>query len=816
MQVVDVDWQWRVRKEIVAMKRFANVVLVCVLLSMGCLSGCGPGPPTVTPCATDATKPEITLEVLVNGEGRPAESAIVGTAAEDYSFIAKAEDECGVKHIQVHIEGGEATKPAGTESHSATPVAWLSALGNLKALKSGDVVTLWAEAEDQHGHRATTDPLTIVCSGTWQIRLERLRVANANEDDAYSNGDEPYFVVFGFRSRLKTPGSTSVSWRGYLEEAWAAGVTAGGQRDIPEAMGLVHFSDVRPMTRDEFFDELDVQIDWKPVELEDKIDLEVTNVDITLPRMEFVGAIAVAMESDGTPWGDVRALVESLRRSLEEDLTELMEVELPAALEEELENILREPLEQALEEALTDLVQGKPIDADELQRAVIEDNSGAIVAALNSVFLTYLDSSQPEMDLNLLEVIQIAFRSWFDLDDLIDYQPILFAAVDPKLAAELQLPYPGLEDTCYAIGSNPIVFTRKVKLSNPASGELILEVDETVYEVTLSMSAPPLAKAGLWTDFTQIDKDMIGKIGNHGDGSGVAFANLNDDPRPEMILMAYDDPDGQNNFRYVIGWDVDTEGQVSQWDARFTMIQVEGIGLHGDGAGLAFANLNDDPRPEMILMAYDRPDGQNNFRYVIGWDVGTEGKASRWDEKFTMVRVDGIGLHGDGAGVAIANLNDDPRLEMVLMAYDDPADRYNSFRYVIGWDLDSKGKATRWDRRFTSVAGVGTQAEGADLLVTNLDKDPRPEMVLMAYDAPKGLNSFRYKVGWNLDSNGKTTLWSRTTQVDGVGSVGDGAGMTFVSLDNNSRPELVVMAYDDADGQNSFRYKIGWDVFLTY
>ena len=111
---------------------------------------------------------------------------------------------------------------------------------------------------------------------------------------------------------------------------------------------------------------------------------------------------------------------------------------------------------------------------------------------------------------------------------------------------------------------------------------------------------------------------------------------------------------------------------------------------------------------------------------------------------------------------------------------------------------------------------MGTRGEGADLVVTNLDQDPRPEMILMAYDAPQGANNFRYKVGWNLGMDGKTMQWSRMTQIEGVGSVGDGAGLALADLDGNGYPEMVLMAYDNPDGGNSFRYRIGWDLRLEW
>lgn len=107
---------------------------------------------------------------------------------------------------------------------------------------------------------------------------------------------------------------------------------------------------------------------------------------------------------------------------------------------------------------------------------------------------------------------------------------------------------------------------------------------------------------------------------------------------------------------------------------------VDGVGWEGQGAGAAIANLDGDPRPELVLMAYDNPSGANNFRVKIGWNLGTNGVAQRWDPGFSMT--DGVGWEGQGAGIALANLDGDARPEMVLMAYDNPSGA-NSFRYVV-------------------------------------------------------------------------------------------------------------------------------------
>ena len=81
-------------------------------------------------------------------------------------------------------------------------------------------------------------------------------------------------------------------------------------------------------------------------------------------------------------------------------------------------------------------------------------------------------------------------------------------------------------------------------------------------------------------------------------------------------------------------------------------------------------------------------------------------------------------------------------------------------------------------------------------------------MILMAYDNPAGANSFRYKIGWNLNTSGVATNWSNYVQVPGVGWEGQGADIAVCNLDNNPAKEYIFMAYDNPAGANSFRYKI--------
>ncbi len=85
-------------------------------------------------------------------------------------------------------------------------------------------------------------------SETWSIRMEQLSVLNADEDSTFSDGDEPYLVAIGFRSRFQTPGSTQVwatvwDWNTASRRVLAKlGFTETERRDVDATHGTALFA----------------------------------------------------------------------------------------------------------------------------------------------------------------------------------------------------------------------------------------------------------------------------------------------------------------------------------------------------------------------------------------------------------------------------------------------------------------------------------------------------------------------------------------------------------------------------------------------
>ncbi len=224
----------------------------------------------------------------------------------------------------------------------------------------------------------------------WQLNLERLRVQDAQEESFFSNGDEPYFVVIGFRSRFNTSNSTQTFWSGFLNDDWADGVDDGDQRNIPRQMGTVSFPNVKTVTRDEL---------------------------LSGEQLELVGAVAIAFESDATPFSTIRSLVDELRSSLEGEVRRL------------------------IEEGQLNLANPGP----------------DIASAINQV--------KSSIEPSFLEAVGLFLESLGDPDDVIGIHTFLFAAADPTLANLIPLPsLPNatigvLTEQQFTIGQNPIVFS---------------------------------------------------------------------------------------------------------------------------------------------------------------------------------------------------------------------------------------------------------------------------------------------------------------------------------------------------------------------
>ncbi len=288
---------------------------------------------------------------------------------------------------------------------------------------------------------------------------------------------------------------------------------------------------------------------------------------------------------------------------------------------------------------------------------------------------------------------------------------------------------------------------------------------------------------------------------------------------PDLIFMGIDALSGADEFRYKMGYDIAPGGfAATGWQ---DIIHTGGPGNSTSGGGATIGYINDNEIPDLILMCIDDPEGNNAFRYRIGWDMQHTGilNGALAPASWSTRSISGLGYDNKGGGAALAYINGNDRPDLILMGIDDPPG-VNNFWYKMGWDLDTSGNAVSWGGKIT-VGGIGNCTSGGGVAVAYIDKNEIPDLILMGVDNPDGADHFRYRIGWNLDADGQTSEWGTVIQVDspalGPNNAGGGAAIGYVN--GNARPDLILMGINDGiqippfiDYPDDFYYTIGWDL----
>lgn len=301
---------------------------------------------------------------------------------------------------------------------------------------------------------------------------------------------------------------------------------------------------------------------------------------------------------------------------------------------------------------------------------------------------------------------------------------------------------------------------------------------------------------------------QVSGLGHINQGAGVAIGDIDKNGRPDMILMGIDNPKGKNNFWYKVLYDIDENGYYSK---ESSILSISAEGWENSGGDIALCDLNNNGILDMVLLCTDKPTtaGRAYRWYYVAYDLKPDGHYNSLSSLNTVAE---LGFFYDGAGIDICDINKNGTPDLLMMVYDAPEGE-NSFRYQIAFDLQSNGNYLSLSPVY-EVPGLGHDGDGAGVAVGDIDNNGTLDILFMALDAPSGKDKFVYEILPNIDKYGnsyaKPIYTPRFPDSLSPCDTGQGAACSLYDLDNNGFLDAIFVAIENIKGKsNSWKYVTG-------
>ncbi|WP_448613376.1 galactose oxidase-like domain-containing protein [Modestobacter sp. URMC 112] len=284
-------------------------------------------------------------------------------------------------------------------------------------------------------------------------------------------------------------------------------------------------------------------------------------------------------------------------------------------------------------------------------------------------------------------------------------------------------------------------------------------------------------------------------------GAGLAIADVDGDGRPDLVVLVVDDPAGPNAGYYRVGSGF-VDGTVTGGWGPWQQVPDWFPTANAD-AGVAVVDVDGDGRLDLVVFMVDAPAGENGGHYRIGHGLAADGSVTAGWGPWLPVPDWGF-WENQGADVVVADIDGDGRLDLVLVVVDAPEGANKGFYRVgrqLGADGTVEGG---WGPWIAIPGWGFWENQGAGAAVADLDGDGRLELVVFCVDNPVGGNLGFYTVGWGLDGSGRAVDgWGPWTQVEGWPFWENAGASIAVTQTPDGPDELVVLLVDAPEQANA-------------
>jgi Domain of unknown function (DUF1929)/Kelch motif len=285
-------------------------------------------------------------------------------------------------------------------------------------------------------------------------------------------------------------------------------------------------------------------------------------------------------------------------------------------------------------------------------------------------------------------------------------------------------------------------------------------------------------------------------------GGNIAVADLTGTGSQDLLVIAVDNPPGQNRGVYRIGRALDAQGvPTGGWTPWIDV--PDWFSFENQGVGAAIADVDGDGHQDLIVFTIDSPPGQNQGVYRIGRQLNANGNVvGGWGP---WLRVpDWFSFDNQHCAVAAADLDADGNLELIVAMIDDPAGP-NRALYRIGRNLEPDGNVDEWTPWFDVPGWFSWDNQGFGIAV--IRNDDHADLAVFQIDNAVDQNQAFYKVGSHLHVNGNVGAWGPWHGVPAwFAWENQGGGIAPVTV--HGERFIAVTMVDNTIGQNAGYYRL--------
>jgi hypothetical protein len=270
-----------------------------------------------------------------------------------------------------------------------------------------------------------------------------------------------------------------------------------------------------------------------------------------------------------------------------------------------------------------------------------------------------------------------------------------------------------------------------------------------------------------------------------------------------VVLMVDHPTPGPNRGLYRVGRKLDTTGAVTGGWGPWMAVP-DWFSSENQGVGITVADLDGDGSLELVVFMIDNPPGLNRGVYRVGRKLDANGAVTGgWTGWLDVPNW--FSWENQGAAVTLGKPDAQGRRDLVVFAIDNPPGA-NRGVYQIGRALDANGAATGgWTGWIDVPDWFSWENQAAGVALIDRPATGERDLVVFQVDNPPGQNQAFFRLGPNLDSNGKILgQWSPWLGIPGWFSwENQGGGIAVADLKGDGSHQLVILLVDDPPGQNA-------------